>query len=264
MWDDKIDLNIVHSSRTMICAQVKGEKDKPNWLLIGVYGPCKGSEKHQFWVDLLQITKAFGGPWLAVRDWNDITSVDERLGRAKRASSSITAFAKFIEESGGIDLGCVGPKFTWSNKQDESTHVKPRLDRAIANIGWCSLFPRVGVLHATAILSDHDPIIIQPTLQSDNGPRPFRFFEAWTRDQSSFDVVQTAWNFIFYGTEAFQLHKRIQAVKVALKTWNKDQFGICQEHVKWLIDELTKIQHSSISATNLEAQASLEKQIEET
>jgi hypothetical protein len=42
------------------------------------------------------------------------------------------------------DLGFIGDVFTWRNKQKKgSTHVRERLDRAMANGEWRGKFPMV-------------------------------------------------------------------------------------------------------------------------
>lgn len=57
------------------------------------------------------------------------------------------------------DLGYKGPKFTWSNCQDSQTFIKERLDRGVANSGWCDLYP-VAELIVEATTSDHAVLIM--------------------------------------------------------------------------------------------------------
>lgn len=45
-----------------------------------------------------------------------------------------------LEEGGLYDLGSKGDKFTWSNKHEDETFTKERLDRTVVNAKWKSLF----------------------------------------------------------------------------------------------------------------------------
>jgi hypothetical protein len=48
-------------------------------------------------------------------------------------------------------------------------------------------------------------------------PKPFRFEAMWIRDSRSEDVVEQAWNMCFQGNASFQLCRKIQSTKEALK-----------------------------------------------
>ena len=59
------------------------------------------------------------------------------------------------------DLGFVGDVFTWRNKQMKgSTHIRERLDRAIANAEWRMKFPLVYVKNGDPFHSDHRPVVV--------------------------------------------------------------------------------------------------------
>lgn len=167
MWSSNVELDIIHLSRSMIVAQIRNMLGGPDWLFIRFYSPCKGKAKLDFWEEITSIISAFGGPWLAVGDWNDIVSPREKMGGTSIASCSNSHLAKFMDSSGGIDLGFSGPKFTWSNKQGRISHVKERLDRAIANVGWCSMFPKAAVSHLPDVSSDHNPVFLELFGQTD-------------------------------------------------------------------------------------------------
>lgn len=74
------------------------------------------------------------------------------------------------------DLGFEGDKFTWSNNQDESNHIKARLDRFITMVDWKTSFPRAIIYHLLRFASDHMPILIDlnPSKGSRNSNPIFR------------------------------------------------------------------------------------------
>lgn len=65
-------------------------------------------------------------------DFNEITKQDEKKGGAFRPHNQMQLFRDVIDECNFMDLGYVGPKFTW-NKHFENGHsIWVRLDRGLA------------------------------------------------------------------------------------------------------------------------------------
>lgn len=123
-----------------------------------------------------------------------------------------------MQNTGTIDLGFIGNTFTWRNNREGLAHIRPRLDRAIVNDRWKTLFPSAIVTHLTAPNSDHNPIILN--LFQEQHKKPY----AWTRDPSYKNVVSQAWNINIDGSRAFKFSKKIKQTKLALKEWNKTHF----------------------------------------
>jgi hypothetical protein len=45
----------------------------------------------------------------------------------------MTALKECLQDCELMDLGFEGPKFMWCNHKDADSHIKVRLDRAVAN-----------------------------------------------------------------------------------------------------------------------------------
>ncbi|XP_073360453.1 uncharacterized protein [Aegilops tauschii subsp. strangulata] len=58
-----------------------------------------------------------------------------------------------------VGKGGEGPKFTWCNREDPNSNVRCRLDRAVANSAFTSLFDECSVENVIATTSDHYPIL---------------------------------------------------------------------------------------------------------
>lgn len=74
--------------------------------------------------------------WMSVGDFNDVTNNAERWGREIYGSSASSRSNKFVDNINKcalMDLGCVGPKLTWTNGQEGYARTYKRLDRAMAN-----------------------------------------------------------------------------------------------------------------------------------
>ncbi|MBA0736956.1 hypothetical protein Gogos_010442 [Gossypium gossypioides] len=89
------------------------------------------------------------------------------------------------------DLGYCGPSFTW---QKGGTFVK--LDRALANDAWISVFLQCLVSHLPHIKSDHRPLLLstRPDLNLAKG-RPFIFLARWAKHNNFPTFVKEKWKY---------------------------------------------------------------------
>ena len=70
---------------------------------------------------------------------------------------------KFIERVNNcnlMDLGCTGPKLTWSNNRKGWAITMVRLDSAMCNTEWRSSFSDDLDLNLPRTYSDHSPLMI--------------------------------------------------------------------------------------------------------
>ncbi|KAF9594175.1 hypothetical protein IFM89_028832 [Coptis chinensis] len=74
-----------------------------------------------------------------------------------------------------IDIGFQGYPYTWSNKRTSPDNIQKRLDRALVNIDWYTLFPNATLVHKAAIGSDHCPILLDTQPSPKTTPKPFKF-----------------------------------------------------------------------------------------
>ena len=115
----------------------------------------------------------------------------------------------FMLNTGAIDLGFIGPSFTWSNRREGLANIKERLDQCLCDQEWQNLFPKVGLRHLCNSNSDHNPIMLDTHLDSRKWPRPFRFEAIWTKEEGSRQVVEGAWQTRVEGSHGFKLAKKL-------------------------------------------------------
>ncbi|GKD92855.1 RNA-directed DNA polymerase, eukaryota, partial [Tanacetum coccineum] len=98
-----------------------------------------------------------------------------------------------------------------------------KLDRFLITKGLLSLFPSMLAICLDRYLSDHRPILL-PELNVDYGPSPFCFFHSWFHKKGFDNLVEITWkNAACMETNAIvKLKKKLQALKIAIKQWVKD------------------------------------------
>ena len=76
-------------------------------------------------------------------------------------TSSNNQFKGALEGCELDDLGFSADIFIWRNKQMTGyTHIRERLDRAVANAAWRMMFPLMHVKNGDPYHSDHRPVVV--------------------------------------------------------------------------------------------------------
>jgi exonuclease III len=160
IWKDVQDVEIQNYTRRHINALVKHEGNGNCWKLTCFYGHPSTAKRHESW-SLLEHLKFFQPhPWMCVGDFNEILTQEEKTGVTLRKEAQMDQFRNALENCRLIDLGFSGARFTWTNGRQGESLIKERLDRAVANKEWKSLFCEVAVYVLAARSSDHKPLLM--------------------------------------------------------------------------------------------------------
>ncbi|KAG8494050.1 hypothetical protein CXB51_011564 [Gossypium anomalum] len=175
-WKESICVEILKNHSQFVLVRISGTFFSKPLLVTFVYASPNQSKRRILWKVLQRTIPADGTPWMAIGDFNVILSPTEKRG------------------------GFRGPQFTWQRGE-----VMERLDRAICNNAWCTLFPISLVTHLPQLKSDYRPLklSLMPNFLSSQG-RPFRF--------------------------------------LAVKRWNKDMYGHIPTRNKFLTKKLQNIE----------------------
>ena len=111
------------------------------------------------------------------------------------------------------------------------------MDRAFANERWRLIFPRAAVHNLPASTSYHSTIVLFTEGEQRYAKKPFKFEEAWTRDETSFFVVEKAWRSDVNGTHI-------------------------QKRIKDCWDQLEKIQNEDPTQENLNIKANINLELQ--
>ncbi|XP_050242124.1 uncharacterized protein LOC126691087 [Quercus robur] len=100
-------------------------------------------------------------------------------------------------------------------------------------------------------------------MENTNLLKPFRFEAMWTRDKSSKEVIESAWQTRVDDPQSLKLAKKLDATRRDLKRWNKSCFGSSRERIKELEQKIAQIQSLEATKENLELEASLSLELDE-
>ncbi|KAL4272884.1 hypothetical protein GQ457_13G009590 [Hibiscus cannabinus] len=142
-------------------------------------------------------------------------SVERREGWGSlRRSGVCSRFNEFLFYSVLVDLGFVGPQFTWRRGS-----LFQRLDRCLGNMAWCNSFPDSAVHHLLRLGSDHRPIMLDSVYKTvTEGIRPFRYIVAWNDHHEFPNFLKSVW------TNHGDLFTNISSFREASRKWSIDVF----------------------------------------
>ncbi|KAF7815008.1 RNA-directed DNA polymerase [Senna tora] len=151
----------------------------------------KASEHIVITSNLESIAPNMGEPWVVMGDFNSYLFAHEKQGGGAPNASCMDRFSRCISNCNLVDLGFKGPKFTWKRN-----NIMERIDRVSGNQVWVSNFSNYSVFTLPSFKSDHNAILLKPTVHSmsSSGEKPFRFQAAWLTHNSFEDLVVCHWN----------------------------------------------------------------------
>lgn len=221
LWDpDTVSVNTTEISNQVIHATIKKDAFE-DWVFSAVYASPNHTTRETLWEELVTKAAIMNSPWLLAGDMNETTSATECQSSSNVVRTSQNRkFRDRIDSCNLMDMGATGPKFTWSNGRKGMALVQKRLDRALCNADWRSLFPEGMVKNLPRTYSDHSPLLIHVFGNSQfiRINRPFRFEAAWLLDNSFSNLVALNW-------KGINLSGKISSFSAAASNWNKNAFG---------------------------------------
>ena len=220
-WNsDETDLVVLNSHDQFVTVEVKPQ-GLASWILTFNYASPQLHNRDILWPQLQQFASTVGKPWLLAGDFNETVSLEERNHGGPEMVRRCTRFKHWIENTGLIDLGFSGPKFTWARGLSPNTRKEARLDRALCNSEWQVRFQDGTVQHLLQACSDHSPLLIATGSRTHTTlpGKPFRFQAAWATHDQFEDVVKTNWN------SPSPLMPKLTELALSMSKWNKEVFG---------------------------------------
>ncbi|XP_074288572.1 uncharacterized protein LOC141613726 [Silene latifolia] len=157
-------------------------------------------------------------------DFNTVLSPIERLG-----GQTTEVEMEQCQECASLccmdDISATGALYTWSNKQEASTRVYSRFDRAMGNLEWMAMFgDYIAHFHHEGLF-DHCPCTVVNRRADLGGKRSFKYFNMWGKAADFKASVLNVWRRVFPGTKMFGVIKKLKALKPVLKKLNSACFS---------------------------------------
>jgi hypothetical protein len=193
-WNSSHNCQILDYSQNHISVEIT-DTVRGNWRLTGYYGYPNGGRRRASWDFLRTLSYQSSLPWCIFGDFNDIMDASEKRGNTSRSRWLINGFRQAVLDSGLSDVPVNGYPFTWFKFLGTIRAVEERLDRALANNSWFTLFPNAKLENLVAPASDHYPIFLEcsPIVQPPSNNRYFRFENAWKLEPGFNDFFIDKW-----------------------------------------------------------------------
>jgi hypothetical protein len=133
--------------------------------------------------------------WSILGDFNEIVEVSKKQGGGRRPRWQMKAFQRVISDCEVTDLEYKGLKYTWTNCQYAYSFVQERLNRALANKEWCSLFPIVEVSTEVVVCSDHNSLFLSTckVISRQQKKRGFIYDATWSKEIACKNLIKKVW-----------------------------------------------------------------------
>ncbi|CAN1162022.1 LINE-1 retrotransposable element ORF2 protein [Linum perenne] len=240
-WNSNlVSFDIVQAGKQFIHAKGASREGSVFFLTV-VYASPKATERVLLWDALKTVAASITDPWAVIGDFNSILSANDKRGGAGFVRARNKSFIDTVDLCGLSNLPFQGPKFTWARN-----NVLVRLDRALVNDRWLTVFPESRVLHLHKLKSDHRPILLRSNNQVYSPyTKPFRFLSAWLSHPSFKFVLKRKWS------RGADLPLALNNLTTDLRHWNKFVFGNIFRRKQRLTEELKKAEDRSSSFPSL-------------
>ncbi|WOK96905.1 hypothetical protein Cni_G05613 [Canna indica] len=165
------------------------------WLLSGVYASNNPAKRQILW-EFLSKMDTGDYSWLIIGDFNCINKQeDKKGGNSFKWGKSVSAYRDMCISAGLLDVNYKGSNFTWCNNRKENARVWARLDRALINWKWVSLFSENSITHLSKVASDHKPILFTASnIKMDKKQKKnFIFEHYWPENKEIGNIIHSSW-----------------------------------------------------------------------
>lgn len=164
------------------------------WRLTGVFGEPDRAKRRKTWDLLRNLARDSNLPWCLIRDMNNIVSQNDKKGGAPYPSWLIDGSNETLVDTGLSDLELTGHQYTWEKGRNTASWLEIRLDRALVNDTWLTLFPLAKLYNLEGSPLDHSPLLLEPKQRNTLvRKKHFRFENAWSAEPLCAQIVKDSW-----------------------------------------------------------------------
>ncbi|VFQ80611.1 unnamed protein product [Cuscuta campestris] len=194
----------------------------PLWIS-SVYGRHTRAERANLW-NAISSWNVGMDPWILGGDFNCIHSLDQHKGNCNPCYKSVEDFRECMEASNLLYIHPSGGHFSWSGKRSQGKLWR-RLDHIFGNQHLMDRANRVHLSMLRKGASDHRPFLLELSMNTYSGPKPFRFLDLWVSHHTLESTIKSFWenNKTYNGMKG--LGRKLKDLKAILTKWSKDDFG---------------------------------------
>lgn len=161
VWNPRgVDVTVLQSSLQYIHCCVRDSAKNMKFEFTAVYGLHTVDDRKGLWDDLKSLETGIQDPWLVMRDFNAVLKQEDRKNGSQIQDGELRDFENFLNSTSLAEMKSVGRYYTWTNN-----HVYSKIDRALVNHVWLSLWPHLEVAVRDPYFSDHALLCITLTEQ---------------------------------------------------------------------------------------------------
>ncbi|KAM1011440.1 hypothetical protein FF1_046643 [Malus domestica] len=201
---------------------------------------CRGLGSDTWIEETLRPTDA---PWICARDFNEILSADKKSGGRHWHRTGTPILQSFLNNIELLDLGFVGPKFTWRATRNGDL-VQERLDRGLINGNWQVRWPNSVIIHENVRASDHCPLVLMTEPKAPKCKLLFRFEAFWCKEEGCRETIARCWNVENVGGRMEAWKAKIQTTKCGLIRLSTDKFKARKFELQRLNSHLGSLQQN--------------------
>ncbi|KAJ9557691.1 hypothetical protein OSB04_012305 [Centaurea solstitialis] len=237
MWNKNIfQGQFVIKDRFFIAIVGKWVKKEGLIGCVNVYGPNEQRERAALWSKLDLLCAKEEVSWCFFGDFNEVRNPQERLNSvaSKRGMEDFNEFIRrnMLEE---VTLG--ESKFT--RFSDDGTKFS-KLDRFLVTRSFGDRWSNLCAKPLERKWSDHTPILLSDKVH-DFGPKPFKFFDIWLKEETVVDLVKKVWQDNTKSSRPDCIFRdKLKRVKTALKEWRSSGWGDLDKKVNSAKEEVRK------------------------
>lgn len=238
MWNDNITLHVIASNPQFLLVNVQDDRNMA-YTIAFVYASPTPHLRRKLWNTLAP--ERFGGlkVWLAVGDFNSISSTEEVSNLESYAFHRNANYNHWIFQEGLIDMGYTRARFTWMRGNRFDSFKGARLDRAIGTSERIDMFPNTSITHMPLFSSDHSPIKVSMEREGECPKRRFLFQATWPLHDNFVKVVSDTWKAVK------SVMDNTKHMAEALWDWNINTFGNIHARKRKLLACLGGVQRTS-------------------
>ncbi|XP_075092134.1 uncharacterized protein LOC142172421 [Nicotiana tabacum] len=189
-WRYDLNCNVFANHEQLVTCKITRSNPGKDIFISVVYEKSKAVGREYLWEYMRVFDSTISNPWVVIGDFNNILSIDEKLGGTPHKLSKSLPFIECLQDCNLVDMGYTGQAFTWCNEIKERDILWKILDRLVANDEWDACFSKTTIQHLTRINSDHCPLLITAENDVDNYIKYFKFLNFWVDQHNFIDIVR--------------------------------------------------------------------------